>query len=128
MKKHLSTIVTVLALVIAVVSQFRISNLQSEMRQMENRLNNSISTIKLKLVIHGDLAKLRNIKGSQTSTAAYQEAFCGFARSQGILLVLSDGKVVRFSCFQFFKHAVNGVLVWSLGRQGSTGFHRRRTP
>ena len=45
MKKHLSTIVTVLALVIAVVSQFRISNLQSEMRQMENRLNNSISTM-----------------------------------------------------------------------------------
>ena len=43
MKKHLSTIVTVLALVIAVVSQFRISNLQSEMQRMENRLNNSIS-------------------------------------------------------------------------------------
>lgn len=41
MKKHLSTIVTILALIIAVVSQFRISNLQSEMRQMENRLNNS---------------------------------------------------------------------------------------
>lgn len=45
MKKHLSIIVTVLALVIAVVSQFRISNLKSEMRQMENRLNNSISTM-----------------------------------------------------------------------------------
>ena len=45
MKKHLSTIVTVLALIIAVISQFRISNLQSEMRQMENRLNNSISTM-----------------------------------------------------------------------------------
>ena len=45
MKKHLSTIVTVLALVIAVVSQFRISNLQSEMQRMENRLNNSITTM-----------------------------------------------------------------------------------
>lgn len=45
MKKHLSTIVTVLALAIAVVSQFRISNLQSEMQRMENRLNNSISTM-----------------------------------------------------------------------------------
>ena len=43
MKKTLSTIVTVLALVIAVVSQFRISNLQSEMQRMENRLSNSIS-------------------------------------------------------------------------------------
>lgn len=94
----------------------------------ENKEDLIAQRIKLKLVIHGDLAKLRNIKGSQTSTAAYQDAFCGFARSQGILLVLSDGKVVRFSCFQFFKHAVNGVLVWSLGRQGSTGFHRRRTP
>ena len=39
MKKHLSTIVTVLALAIAVISQFRISNLQGEIRQMENRLN-----------------------------------------------------------------------------------------
>lgn len=45
MKKHLSTIVTVLALVIAVISQFRISNLQSELQSMENRLNNSISTM-----------------------------------------------------------------------------------
>ena len=45
MKKHLSTSVTVLALAIAVVSQFRISELQSEIRQMENRLNNSISTM-----------------------------------------------------------------------------------
>lgn len=45
MKKHLSTIVTVLALVVAVVSQFRISNLQDEIRQMENRFNNSISTL-----------------------------------------------------------------------------------
>jgi len=45
MKKHLSTIVTVLALAVAVVSQFRISNLQSEMQRMENRLNNSISTM-----------------------------------------------------------------------------------
>lgn len=43
MKKHLSIIVAVLALAIAVVSQFRISNLKSEMQQMENRLNNSIS-------------------------------------------------------------------------------------
>jgi len=45
MKKNFSTIVTVLALVIAIVSQFRISNLQSEMQRMENRLNNSISTM-----------------------------------------------------------------------------------
>lgn len=45
MKKHLSTIVTVLALVIAVISQFRISNLQSELQSVENRLNNSISTM-----------------------------------------------------------------------------------
>ena len=45
MKKHLSTIVTVLALAIAIVSQFRISNLQSEMQRMENRLNNSISNV-----------------------------------------------------------------------------------
>lgn len=45
MKKHLSTIVTVLALAIAVISQFRISNLQDEIRQMENRFNNSISTL-----------------------------------------------------------------------------------
>ena len=45
MKKHLSTIVTVLALAIAVVSQFRISNLQSEIQRMENRLNNSISNV-----------------------------------------------------------------------------------
>ena len=45
MKKHLSTIVTGVALVIAVVSQFRISELQSEIRQMENRLNNSISMV-----------------------------------------------------------------------------------
>lgn len=43
MKKHLSIIVAVLALAIAVVTQFRISNLKSEMQQMENRLNNSIS-------------------------------------------------------------------------------------
>ena len=34
MKKHLSTVATVLALVIAVVSQFRISNLQSEIHQL----------------------------------------------------------------------------------------------
>ena len=45
MKKHLSTVVTVLALVIAVVSQFRISNLQSEIQQLENHLNNSISML-----------------------------------------------------------------------------------
>ena len=45
MKKYISTIVTVLALGIAVVSQFRISGLESEIRQMENRLNNSISMI-----------------------------------------------------------------------------------
>ena len=45
MKKHLSTIVTVLALTIAVISQFRISNLQGEIRQMENRLNSSISNV-----------------------------------------------------------------------------------
>lgn len=45
MKKHLSTIVTVLALAIAVISQFRISNLQGEIRQMENRLNSSISNV-----------------------------------------------------------------------------------
>lgn len=45
MKKHLSTIVTVLVLAIAVVSQFRISNLQSEMQRMENRFNSSISTM-----------------------------------------------------------------------------------
>lgn len=36
---------TVLALAIAAVSQFRISEQQSEIRQMENRLNNSISTM-----------------------------------------------------------------------------------
>ena len=46
MKKHLSTIVTVLALAIAVVSQFRISNLQSEIQQLENNLNNSISMLR----------------------------------------------------------------------------------
>ena len=45
MKKHLSTIVAVLALVIAVASQFRISNLQSQIQQLENHLNNSISMI-----------------------------------------------------------------------------------
>ena len=45
MKKQLSTIVTVLALVIAVVSQFRISNLQSEIRQLETHLNNSYSML-----------------------------------------------------------------------------------
>lgn len=45
MKKHLSTIVTVLALVIAVSSQIRISDLRSEMQRMENRLNNNISTM-----------------------------------------------------------------------------------
>ena len=45
MKKHLSTIVAVLALSIAVVSQFRISNLQSEIQQLENHVNNSISML-----------------------------------------------------------------------------------
>ena len=45
MKKHVSTTVTVLALAIAVISQFRISNLQGEIRQMENRLNSSISNV-----------------------------------------------------------------------------------
>ena len=45
MKKHLSTLATVLALAIAVVSQFRISELQSEIRQLENHLNNSISML-----------------------------------------------------------------------------------
>ena len=45
MKKHLSTIITILALAIAVVSQFRISNLQDEIQRMENRLNNSISNV-----------------------------------------------------------------------------------
>ena len=45
MKKSVSTIVTVLALAIAVISQFRISNLQGEIRQMENRLNSSISNV-----------------------------------------------------------------------------------
>ena len=45
MKKHLSTIVTVLALVISVISQLRISNLQSEIQQLENHLNNSISML-----------------------------------------------------------------------------------
>ena len=43
MKKHLSTIVTVLALVIAVVSQFRISNLENEIQQLKNHLNSSLS-------------------------------------------------------------------------------------
>ena len=43
MKKHLSTIVTVLALVIAVVSQFRISNLENEIQQLRNHLNSSLS-------------------------------------------------------------------------------------
>ncbi|MDO4750325.1 MAG: hypothetical protein Q4A39_05750 [Eubacteriales bacterium] len=45
MKKRLSTVVTVLALVIAVISQFRISALQDEIRQLENHLNSSISII-----------------------------------------------------------------------------------
>lgn len=45
MKKHLSAIITALALVIAVVSQFRISGLQSEIRQLENHLNNSVSML-----------------------------------------------------------------------------------
>ena len=45
MKKHISTLMTVLALGIAVVSQFRISGLENEIQQMENRLNNSISMI-----------------------------------------------------------------------------------
>ena len=46
MKKYLSTVVTVLALVIAVASQFRISNLQSEIQQLENHLNNSVSMLR----------------------------------------------------------------------------------
>ena len=45
MKKRLMTIVTVLALVIAVISQFRISALQDEIRQLKNHLNSSISII-----------------------------------------------------------------------------------
>ena len=45
MKKHLSTIVTALALAVAVASQFRISGLKSEIHQLENHLNNSISML-----------------------------------------------------------------------------------
>ena len=43
MKKHLSTIVTVIALVVAIIAQFRISDLQDKIRQLENNLNNNIS-------------------------------------------------------------------------------------
>lgn len=45
MKKHLPTTVTVLALVIAVVSQFRISGLESEIQQLKNNLNSSVSML-----------------------------------------------------------------------------------
>ena len=45
MKKHLSTGVTILALVIVVASQARISGLQSEIRQIENRFNHSVSML-----------------------------------------------------------------------------------
>ena len=41
MKKHLSTIVTVIALVVAIIAQFRISDLQDKIRQLENNLNNN---------------------------------------------------------------------------------------
>ncbi len=43
MKKHLSTIITVAALIIAIVAQFRISALQGEIRQLRNDLNSNIS-------------------------------------------------------------------------------------
>lgn len=45
MKKHISSIVAVLALAVAIASQFRISSLQDEVRRLENNLNSSISTM-----------------------------------------------------------------------------------
>lgn len=46
MKKRLSTIVTVVALVIAIIAQFRISALQDEIRQLRNDLNNNLSMMR----------------------------------------------------------------------------------
>ena len=46
MKKQLTTIVAVVALVIAVIAQFRISALQDEIRQLRNDLNNNLSMMR----------------------------------------------------------------------------------
>lgn len=46
MKKRLTTIVTVVALVIAIIAQFRISALQNEIRQLRNDLNNNLSMMR----------------------------------------------------------------------------------
>ena len=43
MKKYLCTLVTVAALVVAIIAQFRISALQDEIRRLRNDLNNSLS-------------------------------------------------------------------------------------
>ena len=46
MKKQLTTIVAVVAVVIAVIAQFRISALQDEIRQLRNDLNNNLSMMR----------------------------------------------------------------------------------
>ena len=69
MKKHISTIITVLALGIAVVSQFRISWLESEIQRMENRLSNSISMMQSNQ--SAAISRMEELMGKEASIITY---------------------------------------------------------
>ena len=68
--------------------------------------------VKLQFVIHGNLSKLRNIKGSKASTTGHQNRLGSFAGRKRIFFILPYGEVIRLFCFQFFKHSVNGVFIF----------------
>ena len=66
--------------------------------------------IQLQFVIGSNITDFLNIKWSQTSAAGNQDGFCGFTRSQLILLVLTDSEVLRLLLLQTLKHDVHRVL------------------
>ena len=66
--------------------------------------------IQLQLVVGRDLPQLRDVEHGKARTAGNQDGFCGFARSQLVLFVLTDGEVVGLLCLQRVKHQVHGVL------------------
>ena len=65
--------------------------------------------VKLQLVIGHDLPELGNVKGSQPGAAGNQNAFCGFAAGQLVLLILFHRKAIRLALFQPLEHIVHGV-------------------
>ena len=67
--------------------------------------------VKLQLVIHGDLSKLRNVKGGKPGTAGHEDGFRGLASCQAILCILADCKMVRVFYSQLIEHLVHGVFI-----------------